>query len=188
MRAREHPLVSHRLPSVRQRARRRTETIGLGTTLAIGAFLAIAVLVVASIVCKLLIVAGLVPERRNSPLGRAIVWLASVVGQLRLGEGLPISVAVGDSREVVADHPAGPERLESSELRRHLFLGGAQSPAVADWRRPPVRARNSIESLLAPRKRRSRLPPERHGQPKAVVASTGFGPVFQPWPRPDHAA
>jgi hypothetical protein len=44
-----------------------TETIGLGTTLAIGAFLAIAVLVVASIVCKLLIVAGLVPERRSYP-------------------------------------------------------------------------------------------------------------------------
>jgi uncharacterized membrane protein YgcG len=64
-----------------------TETIGLGTTLAIGAFLAIAVLVVASIVCKLLIVAGLVPKRRNSPLGRAIVWLASVVGQVRLVEG-----------------------------------------------------------------------------------------------------
>jgi uncharacterized membrane protein YgcG len=64
-----------------------TETIGLGTTLVIGAFLAIAVLVVASIVCKLLIVAGLVPERRNSPLGRSILWLASVVGQVRLVEG-----------------------------------------------------------------------------------------------------
>jgi uncharacterized membrane protein YgcG len=64
-----------------------TETIGLGTTLAIGAFLAIAVLVVASIVCKLLLVAGLVPEKRNSRLGRAIVRLASVVGQVRMVEG-----------------------------------------------------------------------------------------------------
>jgi hypothetical protein len=42
---------------------------------------------VASIVCKLVIVAGLVPERRNSPLRRAIAWLASVVGQVRLVEG-----------------------------------------------------------------------------------------------------
>jgi uncharacterized membrane protein YgcG len=63
------------------------ETIGLGTTLAIGAFLGIAALVVASIICKLLLVAGLVPAKGNSRLGRAIVWLASVVGQVRMVEG-----------------------------------------------------------------------------------------------------
>jgi uncharacterized membrane protein YgcG len=64
-----------------------TETVELATTLAIGVFLAIAVLVVASILCKLLLVAGLVPERRNSRLRRAIVWLAAVVGQVRTVEG-----------------------------------------------------------------------------------------------------
>ena len=64
-----------------------TETVGLLTTLGMGAFLALAVLIVVSLVCKLLVVTGLLPRRRDSRLGKAVVWLANVVGSVSLGNG-----------------------------------------------------------------------------------------------------
>ena len=63
------------------------ETVGLGTTLGILAFLAIAALVIVSTLCKVLVIAGLVPRRRKSRLRRTIIWLANVAGEVRIVSG-----------------------------------------------------------------------------------------------------
>ena len=63
------------------------ETVGLGTTLGILAFLAIAALVIVSTLCKVLVIAGFVPRRRKSRLRRTIIWLANVAGEVRTVSG-----------------------------------------------------------------------------------------------------
>ena len=63
------------------------ETVGLGTTLGILAFLAIAALVIVSTLCKVLVIAGLVPRRRKSRLRRTVIWLANVAGEVRTVSG-----------------------------------------------------------------------------------------------------
>ena len=60
------------------------ETVTVGTTIGMALFLLIAALIVVSLLCKLLLIAGLVPRRRSNRLRRAIVWLANVVGEVRV--------------------------------------------------------------------------------------------------------
>jgi uncharacterized membrane protein YgcG len=60
------------------------ETVGLGTTIGMAVFLLIAALIVVSLFCKLLLIAGLVPGKRSSRVRRVIVWLANVVGEVRV--------------------------------------------------------------------------------------------------------
>ena len=63
------------------------ETVGLFTTLAMGAFLALAALIVVSVICKVIVAAGLLPRRRGSRLRRTVIWLANVVGSVSVVKG-----------------------------------------------------------------------------------------------------
>jgi len=63
------------------------ETVGLFTTLAMGAFLALAALIVVSVVCKVIVAAGLLPRRRGSKLRGTVIWLANVVGSVSVVKG-----------------------------------------------------------------------------------------------------
>lgn len=63
------------------------ETVGLGTTIGIGFFLLIAALIAVSFLCKLLLIAGLLPKKRSSRIRRTIVWLANVAGEVRVASG-----------------------------------------------------------------------------------------------------
>jgi uncharacterized membrane protein YgcG len=63
------------------------ETVGLLPTLVMGAFLAIATLIVVSVFCKVLLAVGLVPSSPKSWTRRTIVWLANVVGQAGIAAG-----------------------------------------------------------------------------------------------------
>ncbi|MEP9356723.1 hypothetical protein ABLE93_24610 [Xanthobacter sp. KR7-65] len=63
------------------------EQVSMGEALVIGLFLAVAVLVVLSTVCKLLLVVGWVPKARRSRLRRAIEFIARAAGNVRVTSG-----------------------------------------------------------------------------------------------------
>jgi uncharacterized membrane protein YgcG len=63
------------------------ETAGLGTMLGIGLFLLVAALIVVSFACKLLVLFGLVPNKKTSRLRRTVLWLANVAGEVRVTPG-----------------------------------------------------------------------------------------------------
>ncbi len=75
------------LPALAGTAEAPMETVGLGTMLGIGLFMAVAALIVVSFVCKLLVVFGLVPKKKTSRLRRTILWLANVAGDVRVTPG-----------------------------------------------------------------------------------------------------
>ena len=85
------------------------ETVGLGTTIGMAVFLLIAALIVVSLVCKLLLIAGLVPGKRSSRARRIIVWLANVAGEVR----------------VVSDRRSGSSRSKGSSGGGGGSSGGA---------------------------------------------------------------
>jgi uncharacterized membrane protein YgcG len=63
------------------------ETVSIGTFLVMVLFVAIAVLIVVSFICKVLVVIGWVPRKRTSRLRRTIIFLARAAGQTRLRPG-----------------------------------------------------------------------------------------------------
>ncbi len=75
------------LPAIAQAEEQPMETVGIGTMLGIGLFLAVAALIVVSFVCKLLVVVGFIPKRKKSRLRRTILWLANVAGEVRTTPG-----------------------------------------------------------------------------------------------------
>lgn len=75
------------MPALARTAEQPVETVGFGTMLGIGLFLAVAALIVVSFACKLLVVFGLVPKRKANPLRRTILWLANVVGEVSVAPG-----------------------------------------------------------------------------------------------------
>ena len=75
------------LPALAQAAEQPMETVGIGTMLGIGLFLAVAALIVVSFVFKLFVVFGLVPKKKSSRLRRTILWLANVAGEVRVTQG-----------------------------------------------------------------------------------------------------
>lgn len=75
------------LPALAETAEPPMETVGVGTMLGIGLFLAMAALIVVSFLCKLLVVFGLVPKKKTSRLRRTILWLANVAGEVRIAPG-----------------------------------------------------------------------------------------------------
>lgn len=75
------------MPALAGTAEQPVETVGPGTMLGIGLFLVVAALIVVSVACKLLVFLGLVPKSKAGPLHRTILWLANVVGEVRLTEG-----------------------------------------------------------------------------------------------------
>lgn len=64
-----------------------TESVGLVTTLAMGAFLALAALVAVSIADKVIVASGLLPGGPGSRVRRSVIWLANVVGTVGIVEG-----------------------------------------------------------------------------------------------------
>lgn len=74
------------------------ETVGIGTTIGIALFLAVAAMIVLSFLCKLLVVAGLVPKSKKSRLRRTIVWIANVAGEVRITSGRSDRRGSGGSR------------------------------------------------------------------------------------------
>lgn len=75
------------MPALAATAEQPVETVGVGTMFGIGLFLAVAALIVVSLACKILVVFGLVPRRKASRLRRTILWLANVVGEVRVTPG-----------------------------------------------------------------------------------------------------
>jgi len=63
------------------------ETVSIGAFLVMALFIAIAVLIVVSFICKVLVVIGWVPRKRASRLRRTIVFLARAAGQTRISPG-----------------------------------------------------------------------------------------------------
>jgi uncharacterized membrane protein YgcG len=63
------------------------ETVSLGALLVMALFVAIAVLIVVSFVCKVLLLIGWVLDRRTSRLRRIIVFLAGAAGETRVRRG-----------------------------------------------------------------------------------------------------
>lgn len=114
------------------------ETVGPGTTIGIAFFLAVAVLIVVSFLCKLLVFAGLVPSNKKSLLRRVILWVANVAGEVRVTKGR--NDGGGDSRVQILRVVSLARLAELPEIGRWLTALTSE-PWCADPSRPPPGAR-----------------------------------------------
>lgn len=60
------------------------EPVGIGALVGMAFFLLLATLIVVSFLCKLLVIAGLVPKKTTGRAYRLILWLANAAGDVRV--------------------------------------------------------------------------------------------------------